>query len=154
MFNILAIILHLLAINIWVGGMFFIIMVLSKVIATLEVPEQHYLWAKILKRFFFWVWIAVFSLLGSGIGMILYRFGGFANIPLYILVMAALGLLMVVVFFLIYFLFYQRFKRHMYNGDVKRSREQLRKIRYLGIINMAIGLCVVVVIGGGPYFLG
>ena len=151
LFNALAIILHLVAINIWVGGMFFIIIVLGKVVATMEVPEQHAFWKKILQRFFFWIWLAVFALLGSGAGMILYRFGGIYTAPTYVLVMASFGILMATVFILIYFVFYRKFKIFMQLGDVEASRQQLRIIRRLGIVNMVLGLCVVVIIGGGPY---
>lgn len=153
MFNALAVILHLVAINIWVGGMFFIIMVLGRVVATLEIPEQHAFWQKVLRRFFFWVWLAVTALLSTGIGMILYRFGGIGNAPLYVLVMASLGVLMATVFFLIYFVFYKRFLHDMQVSDIESSRHQLRIIRRLGIVNMILGLCVVVTIGGGPYLL-
>jgi uncharacterized membrane protein len=151
MFNALAIILHLVAINIWVGGMFFIIIVLGKVVATLDIPGQHVFWKHLLQRFFFWVWLAVVALLGSGIAMIVYRFGGILNAPPYILVMASFGLMMAMVYFLIYFVFYQRFQHDMQNGDSESCRRQLKIIRRLGIVNMVLGFCVVVVIGGGPY---
>ena len=153
MLNAFAIIFHLLAINIWVGGMFFIIIVLGRVVASLEAAEQNVFWQKILRRFFFWVWVAIITLLGSGIGMILYRFGGLSSAPFYIQVMASLGLLMSALFFLIYFVYYRRFRQYVDRGDLQASRQQLRMIRRLGIFNMVLGLCVVVVIGGGPYFL-
>jgi len=152
MFNALAIILHLVAINIWVGGMFFIIVVLGRVVSTLDVPEQHRFWQKLLRRFFAWVWAAVMVLLGTGSAMILYRFNGLGQAPLYVLVMAGLGLLMVTVFLAIYFVFYQRFKQAMQQQDSESSRQQLKIIRWLGIVNMILGLCVVVAIGGGPYW--
>lgn len=154
MINALAIILHLLAINIWVGGMFFIIMVLGKVSSSLELPAQHDFWQRVLRRFFFWVWLALVSLLGSGIGMIFYRFGGLATTPGYIRLMATFGLLMAAVFLLIYFVFYQHFTRALQRGDQQAAGYQLRVIRWLGIINMLLGLCVVLVIGGGPHFSG
>lgn len=151
MINALAIILHLVAINIWVGGMFFIIIVLGKVAGTLEVEQQNIFWEQILKRFFTWIWLAVIILLSTGTGMIVYRFGDISHAPIYILVMGSLGSLMAVVFFIIYFVFYQRFKLEMQKGNVQASRQQLRMIRRLGIINMALGFCVVIVIGSGPY---
>ena len=153
MLNAFSIILHLVAINIWVGGMFFIIMVLGKVVSSLEVPEQLAFWKTILERFFIWVWIAIIGLLASGIGMIFYRFGGLANTPTYILMMACLGISMVILFAIIYFVFYQNFLRDLNTGNVEASRHQLRIIRRLGIVNMVLGFCIVVVIGGGPYLL-
>ena len=151
MLNAIAIIVDLAAINVWVGGMFFIIMVPGKVVATLEIPEQYSFWQHVLKRFFFWVWMAVIFLLTSGVGMILYRYGGLAMAPVHVQAMATLGILMAVVFFIIYFVFYQKFQRDLNSGNMEGSRHQLRVIRYLGIINMVLGFCVVIVIGGGPF---
>lgn len=105
MFNAVVSILHLIAINVWVGGMFFLIMVLGRAIATLEQPQQLALWAKTLRYFFFWVWLAVLTLLSTGVGMIVYRFNGFMNAPVYVLVMVCLGVLMILVFLLMYFYF-------------------------------------------------
>ena len=153
MLNALAIIFHLVAINIWVGGMFFIIVVLGKVVSTLEVTAQQEFWQHTLKRFFFWVWLAVIGLLGSGIGMIFYRFGDLAITPWYIIVMACLGISMAVIFMVIYFIFYKNFKREFNAGNIEGSSDQLRMIRRLGIVNMVLGFCVVVVIGGSPYLL-
>mgnify|MGYP000244486988 CR=1 FL=1 len=151
MLNALAIIFHLVAINIWVGGMFFIIIVLGKVVSMLEVPAQQAFWHHILKRFFFWVWFAVIGLLGTGLGMIFYRFGDLTNTPWYIFVMACLGVSMVIIFMVIYFVFYRNFEREFNAGNIEGSRYQLRFIRRLGIVNMVLGFCVVVVIGGSPY---
>ena len=153
MLNALAIIFHLVAINIWVGGMFFIIIVLGKVVSTFEVPAQQAFWQHTLKRFFFWVWLAVIGLLGTGIGMIFYRFGDLAITPWYIITMACLGISMVVIFMVIYFVFYKNFEREFKAGNIEGSRDQLRMIRRLGIVNMVLGFCVVVVIGGSPYLL-
>lgn len=149
MFNALAIILHLLAINIWVGGMFFIIVVLGRVVATFDIPEQHAFWQRLLQRFFIWVWIAVVGLLGTGIGMILYRFGGLVSSPLYVRLMASFGIAMALVYFVIYFVYYRRFQRELRAGHQQMVRQQLRIIRRLGIVNMVLGFCVLVVIGGG-----
>ena len=151
MFNAIAIILHLIAINVWVGGMFFLILVLGRAIATLEQPQQLVLWAKVLRYFFFWVWLSVLTLLTTGTGMIIYRFNGFVNAPIYVLAMFFLGILMISVFLLMYFIFYRKFMQSFKNQAVDAAREQLRVLRRLGIINMVLGLCVVVVIGGGPF---
>lgn len=153
MLNAVAIILHLIAINIWVGGMFFIIVVLGKVVSTFDIPNQHAFWEHLLKRFFLWVWLAVFGLLGSGAVMIIHRFGGLTGSPLYVRVMATFGILMTLVFFTIYFVNYRRFLRELHAGNIEASRHQLRLIRQLGIVNMVLGLCVVIVIGGGPFLL-
>ena len=151
MINAFAIIFHLIAINIWVGGMFFIIMVLGKVVSTLDVPAQNEFWQHVLKRFFFWVWLAVIGLLGSGIGMIIFRFGSLSFVPWYVIVMASLGISMVLIFAVLYFVYYKNFLRELNSGNVDGSRNQLRIIRRLGLVNMLLGFCVVVVIGASPF---
>lgn len=151
MLNVVAIIFHLVAINIWVGGMFFMIMVLGNVVATLEQHEQQVFWQAVLKRFFFWVWLAVVGLLVTGVLMILYRFGGLGHAPLYVLLMASFGLSMVAIFFVIYFIYYRKFRHQLARENTEACRQLLRMIRGLGIVNMVLGFAVVVVIGSGPY---
>jgi uncharacterized membrane protein len=151
MFNAIAIILHLIAIDVWVGGMFFLVMVLGRAISTLEQAQQLTVWAMVLKYFFFWVWLAVLTLLSTGFGMLVYRFHDFVNAPAYVFWMACLGVLMVLVFLLMYFVFYQKFKHSIQDQSVEMARDHLRVIRILGFINMMLGLCVVIVIAGGPY---
>lgn len=153
MLNIIAIIFHLIAINIWVGGMFFIIMVLGKVVATLEISEQQVFWQGILKRFFIWVWLAVVGLLGTGISMIFYRFGDPGNAPLYVILMACFGISMVAIFFVVYFIYYRNFQDALAQENIEVCRQQLRIIRRLGIVNMILGFSIVFVIGSGPYLL-
>jgi|LGVF01.1.fsa_nt_gb uncharacterized membrane protein len=151
MFNAIAIILHIIAINVWVGGMFFLVMVLGRAISTLEQAQQLTVWAMVLKYFFFWVWLAALTLLSTGFGMLVYRFHDFVNAPAYIFVMAFLGVLMVLVFLLMYFIFYQKFRHAIQDQSVEMARDHLRVIRILGFVNMILGLCVVIAIGGGPY---
>jgi uncharacterized membrane protein len=151
MFNAVAIILHLIAINVWIGGMFFLVMVLGRAISTLEQVQQLTVWAAVLKYFFFWVWLAVLILLSTGIAMLVYRFHEFMNAPTYVLVMACLGVLMMLIFSLMYFVFYQKFKHAIQEQAVEIARANLRVIRTLGFVNMTLGLCVVIAIGGGPY---
>lgn len=153
MLNAIAIILHLIAINVWVGGMFFLVMVLGRAINKLEQEQQLMVWASTLKYFFFWVWLAVLILLSSGIAMLVYRFHDFINAPAYVLVMACLGILMIILFLLMYFIFYQKFKSAIKSSMVESAIENLRVIRALGRINIVLGLCVIIAIGGGPYFL-
>jgi len=139
MFNAIAIILHIIAINVWVGGMFFLVMVLGRAISTLEQAQQLTVWAMVLKYFFFWVWLAALTLLSTGFGMLVYRFHDFVNAPAYIFVMASLGVLMGLVFLLMYFIFYQKFRHAIQDQSVEMARDYLRVIRILGFVNMIMG---------------
>ncbi len=63
----IALLLHVLSVVVWVGGMFFAYMALRPAaVQTLEPPQRLPLWAATFDRFFPWVWLAVTLILGSG----------------------------------------------------------------------------------------
>jgi len=153
MLNALSIILHLLAINVWVGGTFFTVVILPHAAASLEPAERHPFMRILFKRFFFWVWLAMMILISTG-GWMIYRvFGGIINAPLYVVLMMSITLLMVCVFLLIYFGSYRLYVQSLKQENLSNSERHLDYISLLSKINMALGICVVLVIGGGPHFL-
>ena len=153
MLNALSIILHLLAINVWVGGTFFTVVILPHAAASLEPAERHPFMRIVFKRFFFWVWLAMMILISTG-GWMIYRvFGGIINAPLYVVLMMSITLLMVCVFLLIYFGSYRLYVQSLKQENLSDSERHLDYISLLSKINMALGICVVLVIGGGPHFL-
>lgn len=149
----IALTLHLIAINVWVGGMFFVVVVMSRVIATLEPHQQLIIWHKVLARFFKLVWLAMVVLFISGFWMINGIYGGLGNAPLYILIMGLLALLMMTVFIITFFVPYQHFNQAIQTQDFETCQLKLETVRLLGKVNMVIGLCVVIVIGVGPHYL-
>lgn len=153
MLNALSIILHLLAINVWVGGTFFTVVILPHAAASLEPAERHPFMRIVFKRFFFWVWLAMMILISTG-GWMIYRvFGGIINAPLYVVLMMSITLLMGCVFLLIYFGSYRLYVQSLKQENLSDSERHLDYISLLSKINMALGICVVLVIGGGPHFL-
>lgn len=153
MLNAIALILHLVAINVWVGGTFFAIVILGRAIKNVDVAQQLVLWQLVLRRFFTWSWTAVAILLSSGSWMVYSIYGGFDTIPVYIMLMGIITLLMISVFVFIYFFPYRQFKLLAQLNDVESCLLKLAVIRFAGTINMILGLCIVVVIGSGPYIL-
>jgi len=153
MLNAIALILHLVAINVWVGGTFFAIVILGRAIKNIAAAQQLLLWQLVLERFFSWAWVAVFILLTSGTWMVYSIYGGFDTIPVYIMLMGLIALLMISVFIYIYFFPYQQYKLLVQTNDVDSCIQKLAVIRFAGTVNMILGLCIVVVIGSGPYIL-
>lgn len=153
MWNVLAIILHLLAINVWVGGTFFTVVILNRATDSLEPKDRHRLMRAILRRFFFWVWMAVLILLGSGVWMIYNVFGGLDTAPLYVVWMMGIAILMMSVFLLTFFGPWRQYQQAIAHEDMSSSQRHLGQIRLLSKINMGFGICVLLVIGGGPRFL-
>ena len=66
-----AVLLHVLSVVIWIGGMFFAWMVLRPAAADeLEGPDRLRLWNRVLATFFMWVWLCVTAILLTGYWMI------------------------------------------------------------------------------------
>lgn len=146
----IALMLHLLAATVWVGGMFFAYMVLRPMAAaTLEAPLRLTLWVRVFTGFFPWVWFAVISLLLTGYPLLFGVFGSMANAPIYVHLMQAVGLIMMAIFGHIFFAPFRRLKRAVSEQDWETGGKQLAQIRRMVGINLILGLMVVVMAGGG-----
>jgi len=149
----LSLMLHILGVVIWVGGMFFAYMALRPAaVATLEPPHRLPLWAATFKRFFPWVWLSILAILVSGYYMV-GLFGGFKNLPLYIHIMHGLGLLMVVIFLHVFFAPYGRLKKAVNSKTWPDGGKALAQIRILIALNLSLGIITIIVAKAGKYFL-
>jgi uncharacterized membrane protein len=149
-----AITLHLLAVIIWVGGMFFAWMALRPVAASLlEPPLRMPLWSQTFARFFPWVWAAVILLPATGYWMIFNVFGGFQALALYIHVMQGIGLVMIAIFLHIFFAPYRRLKRAVAAQDFPAAGRALGQIRRLIGLNLFLGLALSVITSSGRYLV-
>jgi uncharacterized membrane protein len=149
---IIGLFFHILAAVIWVGGMFFAHQMLRPAAGPLEPAVRLPLWRRVFERFFPVVWLAVAALLASGFGMILWGFGGFAEVGLHVHVMLALGIIMMMIFAHLYFAPWKRFRRALDAGDLPGAQKQLDQIRTLVGVNLLLGLITVVVGATGRYW--
>lgn len=143
--------LHLLAVVVWVGGMFFAYMVLRPAaVEVLQPPERLRLWDNVFRRFFNWVWGAIGLILVTGFYMI-YLYGGMAHTPHFVHIMLLLGLAMVAVYLYVFFACYVPFNLHVSREQWKEAGEILGKIRKLVGLNLTLGAVTigVAVIGIG-----
>ena len=148
----IALALHLLTALIWVGGMFFAIMVLRLAAGELEPPVRAPLWGRVFQKFFPWVWMAVIILPLTGYWMIFAVWGGFANLPIHAHVMHGLGLIMIAVYLHLWFAPYKRFRAALAVEDISTAGANLNQIRILVTVNLVIGLVNAVVGSTGRYW--
>jgi uncharacterized membrane protein len=143
---------HILAAVIWVGGMFFAHMVLRPSAGPLDSPTRLALWARVLGRFFVWVWLSIAALLVSGFAMVMIGFGGFASLAHYINVMMAVGIIMMLLFAHVYFGPWKRFRRAVAAANWAEAERNIKQILILVMVNLLLGLVTVVVGASGRYF--
>ena len=135
-----AVSLHILAAIIWIGGMFFAVLVLRPAAGPLEPPERLDLWRRVFARFFPWVWLSLVLLLGTGYWMIFEGFGGFAQLPPHIHLMHGIGWLMALIYLHLWFAPYKRFKAALDAGKRPIAAASLNQIRWIVTTNLALGL--------------
>ena len=141
--------IHLLAVLIWVGGMFFAYVVLRPAaVEVLEAPQRLRLWDNVFLRFFKWVWGAVAALLVSGLYMI-YLYGGIAHVALHIHIMLILGLAMMAIYGYVFFACYVPLNLHVAKQRWKEAGGLLGRIRRLIALNLVLGLLTVSVVAVG-----
>lgn len=140
----IALLLHLLSVTVWVGGMFFTYIVLRPAAASmLEPPQRLTIWKDVFARFFPWVWVSVVLILSGGLHM--WMLLGGTNAPLYIHVMLALGLLMMAIFAYVFFSPYRRLQQCVNAADWPAGGVVLAQIRKLVGFNLILGIVTICV---------
>ena len=144
--------LHLLAVIVWVGGMFFAHFFLRPAVQGLQPPDRIKLMHSVLQRFFAVVMVLVVVVLASGVGMIgsvhamAGAVGGKFNMPATWIVMSVLGVVMMAVFGHIRFALFKRLDRAVAAKDWPAGGKALESIRKWVAFNLALGLVIVLVL--------
>ena len=134
---------HLLAAITWVGGMWFAYFCLRPAAAEiLDPPKRLPLWAATFERFLRFVAIAVVVIVISG--FILLAETGFRLAPVGWLIMAALGVVMAVVYLYVYLILYPRLRAHCLVSAWPNAAVAMNEIRKLVAFNLILALCTVV----------
>ena len=131
---------HLLSAVIWVGGMFYAVVILRPGLAVLDAAPRLQLHIVTLKKFFFYVWHVMPLMILTGWAMVFLVWGGFAAIPWSINAMQGLGILMALVFLYAFFGPWQRLRR-----AIRPAPDLLPRIRSLIITNLVLGMVTVVI---------
>jgi uncharacterized membrane protein len=137
--------LHLLAAAYWVGGMAVVHTAVRPAVAEAlaEPPRRVALMTALLRRFLAGVTLAIVLLWGSGLAMVLAQ-GGWAAQPLRVHAMAALALVMTLLFGVIRLRLFPRLQ-HAAGSDVPKAAALLTAIRRLVAVNLLLGVAVFVV---------
>jgi len=144
----IALILHIFSAVVWVGGMFFALVVLRPASGLLDPAARLALWLRVFTRFFPWVFAAIILLLASGFALML---GGYAT-GLHVHLMMGIGIIMMLIFLHLYFAPWKRFRVALAAADNAAAAAQLNQIRILVTVNLILGLVTVAIGSSGRYW--
>lgn len=144
----IAITLHLFGVLLWVGGMLFVHFQLRPAVAeVLDPPQRLRLWVSLFGRFFPLVWVAILTILGTGLWAVFAVFGGFSRISPAIHLMLGSGFIMLGVFAYIFFAPFQHLRIAVADQDWSTGGRAMGRIRVLmntnlifGLVNTALGV--------------
>ncbi len=136
--------LHLLAVVVWVGGMFFAYMALRPAAQALPPPQRLPLLAAALSHFVAWVAAAIVILVGSGIAMIVLL-GGMRAVGVYVHAMIGLGLLMILIYGHLVASPLKRLRAAVAANDWPRGGAAMTTVRRLVGVNLVLGLVTITV---------
>ena len=144
--------LHVLAVVIWVGGMFVMhTAVRPSAVELLEPPQRLPLMTAILKRFFSWVAAAVLVTLASGIAMIALA-GGMRPLHGSVYWMFGIGVGMMLIFGHIRFSPFPRLQRAVAATDWPAAARNLDLIRVMVSVNLVFGIVTIMIATLGRAF--
>lgn len=141
--------LHVLASVVWVGGMFFAHMALRPALMAEEPPQRLAIWARVLPRFFAWVWMSVIVLPTTGYALVYTRFDSFPAAGPSIEIMLGIGWLMVALFVYLFFKPYRAFQDAVATERWPVAGQNLAIIRRIVTTNLVLGLIVIIVAVSG-----
>jgi len=138
--------IHLLAMFVWLGGMFFTLVCLRPALGVLEPPPQRLrLMNAVLTRFFAAVSWAAGLMLATGVLMLPRgASSGVQPVPA-ITAMAALGVVMICVFVFVRLVPFRRLQAAIAESDAPGAAAALNGIRVLVVLNLAIGVAIVLI---------
>ena len=132
--------LHTLAAVVWVGGIFYTLVIFRPATALLGDHDRLTLWKAVLERFFHWVWGAIAVLLLTGYAVVVFGYEGFSAVGLHIQIMQITGLAMIALFVILWTRPWQEFRHAVDKGDIPAATLALSHIRVLAKINLVLGL--------------
>ncbi len=132
--------IHVLSSVVWVGGMFYALVVLRPALSVLDAAPRLQIHMLTLKRFFLVVWHAMPLMLLTGWGMIVAAGWDMGHLPVYVNAMQGLALVMAGIFLFTYFVPFRRLRRAIRPGP-----ELLNRIRLLVTANLVLGVVVVLI---------
>ena len=133
---------HLLAVVVWIGGMFFAHMALRPAAQALPPPQRLPLLAATLDRFVAWVAVAIVGLLVSGATLIV-MLGGMRNVGWSVHLMTGLGVVMVLLYAHLVAAPLKRLRAAVAAGQWEPAGAAMGQVRKLVATNLVLGLLTI-----------
>jgi uncharacterized membrane protein len=141
--------IHLVAIIVWLGGLFALMVVLSPATRAMDSVAHASLWHRALSRFFVWGSISLGIIVATGIALVHLRFAG--QPPLIHRVNMFIGVPAIALFVYVLLGPYRSCRRAIADRDWKAAEHSVSRIRVLLALVLLLGMVSSVVSAVGRY---
>lgn len=132
---------HLVAVVVWIGGMFFAVMCLHPSLAALAGRERAVLMSATLGRFLNYVILAIVAIWASGLGLVLAA--GLQRMPIGWHLMIGIAFLMTLIFAYLYLALFRPARRAIESSEMAVVPGLMGRIRAMVIANLVLGTCAI-----------
>jgi uncharacterized membrane protein len=143
--------LHILAIIVFLGGLFFASVVFQPLTRGLDSETASSLWQPTLSRFFAWGWVSLLLILATGIGMVFLKFGGYSGAPMIHRGNMAIGIPAMALFVYVFFGPWQQYRRTTLRRDWTAAQKAITRVQVVMRIILVLGLIASAVSAVGRY---
>lgn len=131
--------LHILAIVVWLGGLFVVTVVFAPSMRPLDSRTALPLWHRTLSRFFLWTSVGLAVIVGSGIALVQLRFGGFSGMPALHRGNMFIGLPAIALYVYTYFVPWRRCRHALARNDLAAAETNIARSRVLMSVILVLG---------------
>jgi uncharacterized membrane protein len=142
--------LHISGAIIWVGSLFFTLVVVHPSARELERASQLSFWHQLLARFFLWGWLGITAVAGSGIAMSSAAFG--THSPAYVQAMMGIAAVALAIYAYLHLVPYTHFRRAISRSDWPAAQRHIMQVPLLVAITLVLTLVTAIIGASGPYF--
>lgn len=144
--------IHILAVIIWLGGLFFLVVVLGPSAKSLDAAAASSFWYGTLSRSLAWGWLSLALIVVTGVAMVFLVFGGYGYIPNIHRVNMAIGIPAIALYGYVYLVPWRQFSRAVRSNDRVVAAKKLRQVRTLLATILVLALSAAFTSALGRYY--
>jgi uncharacterized membrane protein len=144
--------IHILAVIIWLGGLFFLAIVLGPSARALDAAAAPSFWHLTLTRSLAWGWLSLVVIVGTGVAMVFLVFGGYGYLPNIHRVNMAIGIPAIALYGYTSLMPWHQFGRAVRSGDGGVAAKKLHQVRTLLATILVLALSAAFVSALGRYY--
>jgi uncharacterized membrane protein len=144
--------IHILAVIIWLGGLFFLVVVLGPSAESLDAAGASSVWYRTLSRSLAWGWLSLVLIVVTGVAMVFLVFGGYGHLPNIHRVNMAIGIPAIALYSYVYLMPWRQLGRAVRSSDRVVAAKKRHQVRTLLATILVLALSAAFMSALGRYY--